>query len=339
MRPLKTSQVKGVVLEEFVLRLLAAAGYRILDGSEASADVREKRGGLHLLGRGDWHQTDALVAYDHTPAFIYPIRLIVEAKAYSRRANNQGKVGLNIIRNAVGVLKDVNENYFSFSDTESVEHKIKRFNYVYAIFSLNGFTDNAQRYAIAHQVFLIQYYYHDLFGKVRDLFEDYRHDVSHTKLSLSDVRKSVRRIFASSDDRSIATLPSEIADFVKSLKVELSRIRGSYFGLLNGEYPIHILSTSEIPDVNDEEEVEVYLPKPGLVKLRLRDSELFFELPLYLARIFNSVWKDRHELAHTKARHINYISLTGRIANRQRNITLRIDMTWLDRYIQMLQRR
>jgi len=339
MGQLKSPQVKGVILEEFVLRLLSSAGYRVLGGSEDAADVKKASGGLYLQGRGDWHQTDALVAYDHTPAFIYPIRLIVEAKAYSRNSRNQGRVGLNVIRNAVGVLKDVNENYFSLLDTDSVEHKIKRFNYVYAIFSLNGFTDNAQRYAIAHQVFLIQYYYHDLFGKVRDLFEVYRHDVSHTKLSLSDVRKSVRRFFASSDDGDFAALPSNIADFVKSLRVELSKMRGSYFGLLNGEYPIHILSTSEIDDVSDEEKVEVYLPKPGLVMLRLNNSELFFELPHYLARIFNSAWKDRYELANTKARHINYISLTGRIANRQRNITLRIDRTWLDRYIQMLQRR
>ena len=119
-------------------------------------------GSLHLQGRGDWHQTDALVSYDHTPAFIYPVRLIVEAKAFSSNSRSKGKVGLNVVRNAVGVLKDVNENYFSFSDSDSVEHKIRRFNYTYAVFSLNGFTKSAQKYAIAHQIFLIQYYYHNL---------------------------------------------------------------------------------------------------------------------------------------------------------------------------------
>ena len=344
---LKTPQVKGVLLEEFVLRLLANAGYRILDGNENSAGIKKESSGLYLQGRGHWHQTDALVAYDYTPAFIYPIRLIVEAKAYSSSSSNNGKVGLNIIRNAVGVLKDVNENYFSLSNTDSGdsnthsdEYKIKRYNYTYAIFSLNGFTENAQKYAIAHQVFLIQYYYNHLFDRIRILFENFNADDLYSNLSLGDIRKTTRRIFARDAHYSgIATLPEEIRDFVESLSIELSNIRGSYFGLLNGEYPIHLISTSEIGDVNDEEEVEVYLPEPGLVKLYLNDIELFFELPHHLANIFNSVWKNRLEVANTKARYINYISLTGRIAGRQRNIILRPNRTWLDSYIEMLRAR
>lgn len=339
MGVLKTPQVKGVLLEEFVLRLLVNAGYRLLNESESTSDIKKESGGLYLQGRGDWHQTDALVAYDYTPAFIYPIRLIVEAKAYSISSSNNGKVGLNIIRNAVGILKDVNENYFSFSDTDAYEHKIKRFNYTYAIFSLNGFTENAQRYAIAHQIFLIQYFYNNFFNKVRDLFEDLSIDGFRSDLSLSDIRKTVRRLFAGDRDRNSdkATLPEEIQNLVESLYIELSHIRGSYFGLLNGEYPIHILSTSEIGDLRDEEEVEVYLREPGVVKLRLNTYELFFELPLYIANILYKVWDDQVELATTKAKYINYVSLTGRIAGMQRNIILRLDRAWLKNYIEKLQ--
>lgn len=339
MGVLKTPQVKGVLLEEFVLRLLANAGYRLLDDGENSSDIKKESGGLYLQGRGDWHQTDALVAYDYTPAFIYPIRLIVEAKAYSTSSSNNGKVGLNIIRNAVGILKDVNENYFSFSDTNTTEHKIKRFNYTYAIFSLNGFTENAQRYAIAHQIFLIQYYYSSYFNNVRDLFENFSVNSFRSDLSLSDIRKTVRLLFAGDRDSASdsATLPEVIRDLVVSLYIELSHIRGSYFGLLNGEYPIHILSKSEIGHVRDEEEVEVHLCEPGIVKLRLYNYELFFELPLYIADILHKVWNDRVELATTKAKYINYISMTGRIADMQRNIILRPDKAWLNDYIKQLQ--
>ena len=125
-------QIRGAILEELVLVLLDKAGYRILNENDGD-ELRNGPNGLELQGRGEWHQVDALVSYDFTPAFIYPLRLIVEAKAYDT------KVGIDVIRNAVGVVKDVNENYFTHKSTQGQEYKIRRFNYAYAVFSLNGF--------------------------------------------------------------------------------------------------------------------------------------------------------------------------------------------------------
>ncbi len=341
----KKSQIKGVVFEEFVLRLLAKTGYRIIEDSNSAYDIRNGHNGLQLQGRGEWHQTDALVAYDHTPAFIYPIRLIVEAKAYSLSSPNKGKIGINVVRNAVGVLKDVNENYFAhIGHDDDDSYKLKRFNYAYAVFSLNGFTENAQRYALAHQIFLIQYHYSTLFGDVRYIFHEY--DQSDNKsLSLGDnltaFRRRIRKYFATENDDGggdyIHFYPEVIRRLLTELKKGLSTIQGSYFGLLNGEYPIHLLSKRDIGDVDDEIYVQVHLEEPGLVRLELnRIASLFFELPEYVARIFQSVWTDRGKLANEKSRYIKYISLTGRFAKKQRNIILKLDKDWLSQYISML---
>lgn len=348
------SQIKGVVFEEFVLRLLAKAGYRIIEDSNSAYDIRNGHNGLQLQGRGEWHQTDALVAYDHTPAFIYPIRLIVEAKAYSLSFNNKGKIGINVVRNAVGVLKDVNENYFAhIGHDDDDSYKLKRFNYAYAVFSLNGFTENAQRYALAHQIFLIQYHYSTLFEAVRYIFQEYdktdikyeydQSDIKSLRLedNLTAFRRRIRDYFATENDDGggdyIHLYPEVIRRLLTQLKKELSTIRGSYFGLLNGEYPIHLLSMRDIGDVDDEIYVQVHLEEPGLVRLELNGiASLFFELPEYVARIFQSVWNDRGKLANEKSRYIKYISLTGRFAKKQRNIILKLDKDWLSQYISML---
>ena len=61
--------------------------------------------GLNVWGRGGKHQIDAIADLRIGQPFSNPQRLLVEAKAYS----NEPKVGLPIVRGAVGVLKDVSE--------------------------------------------------------------------------------------------------------------------------------------------------------------------------------------------------------------------------------------
>ena len=104
-------QIRGALLEEIVLLLLARSGYRrILVGEEGT---RNGPAGLEVEGRGTHHQIDALVTQLHSHAFVYPIRLLVEAKC-------QGKpVRLTVIRSAVGTLFDINQNYFSGRLAES----------------------------------------------------------------------------------------------------------------------------------------------------------------------------------------------------------------------------
>jgi hypothetical protein len=54
----------------------------------------------------------------------------------------------------IGILQDVNTNYSTVEMT-SEELKLPKYNYNYAIFSTSGFTDDAQRLAIAHKIYLM----------------------------------------------------------------------------------------------------------------------------------------------------------------------------------------
>jgi len=323
-------QIRGAILEEIVLRLLENAGYRILNESDGE-EIRNGRNGLELQGRGEWHQVDALVTHDFTPSFIYPIRLIVEAKAYKR------PVGIAVIRNAVGVLKDVNENYFSYFPIP--ELKLKRFNYAYAVFSLSGFTRNAQRYAIAHQIFLIQYHFNPLFEEIRRLLFQIDWEVLRRELEITELRNVLRDYFSgrASEEKLRWFFVGDGISLINRIKIELDKIKGSYFGLLNGEYPIHLVSEKPLTGIKEDQiYVRVYIAEARYVYLKFGGNVLYFELPDAIAEVFSKVWEDKMKVAITKMRYINYIALTGKIDGIRRSLILRLDRDWLNDYINSL---
>lgn len=145
---MKKSQVRGYLLEIVLSKLIEINGYdviRVADGNE----IITKANGLNLRGRGGFHQFDTLGKFRITPPFVYPIRLFVEAKFYS-----ETKVGIDRVRMGVGILEDVNTNY-STVEMNDEELAVEKYQYHYAIFSTSGFTEAAQRFAIAHKIHLI----------------------------------------------------------------------------------------------------------------------------------------------------------------------------------------
>lgn len=134
---MKDYQARGYLLEYEIQDLLNEAGY---------VDVKK---GKKVRGRGAPHQIDAYGVLSIPTAFIYPIRLFTEAKFYDN------EVGLPTIRNFVGVLKDLSENYFVTSKKEYSSP----FRYTDAgcIFSASRFNDNAQKFAWAHNIFLFSF--------------------------------------------------------------------------------------------------------------------------------------------------------------------------------------
>lgn len=141
------STLRGYLLEEVLAWLLRGSGYRLLDNAaQDPAELVEQNGALRVRGRGATHQVDVLGELLFTPAFSLPVRLFLEAKFTT------GRCGLEIVRNAHGVLYDVNQHHVPRAGSRRPE---RRFQYNYALFSTGGFTPDAQRYAIAHQISLI----------------------------------------------------------------------------------------------------------------------------------------------------------------------------------------
>jgi hypothetical protein len=87
------------------------SGYELLVNSGQDPDELSMHGSeLRVRGRGTTHQVDVLGEFAFTPAFSLPVRLFVEAKYQNRRC------GLDVVRNAHGVLADVNQNFITRAD-------------------------------------------------------------------------------------------------------------------------------------------------------------------------------------------------------------------------------
>lgn len=336
--------IRGALLEEVVLFLLKKVGYRIVNPGEEG--TRDSAAGLVLRGRGTGHQIDALAAYDHSPAFIYPLRLLVEAKCYAFGR----KVDLPIVRNTVGVLKDIAENYVSQGGNSPA---MSRFNYVSSVFSTSGYTREAQHYAVAHQVYLIQYHERSL---LRDTvtgllaLRPSHFGIRSTLLNAGQIKR-IRRAFRSMLEQA----PLEPEDEVPGLSQEgmhhllieviapLHRIRGSYYGSLQGRWPMHLLSRTVIPArafhgtdtldcrIRRRVDGQWYFtpsqPGPG------HTFELEFDLPSEVARLVDAVQDDALRLAQIKAREFSFIDLTGVIGGVRRQVRLELDRHWLDEYL------
>ena len=65
--------------------------------------LRQGTAGLEVLGRGEHHQIDAIAEFTIRQPFVNPTRLLVEAMS------KDAPVGIEIVRNTVGVLEDASE--------------------------------------------------------------------------------------------------------------------------------------------------------------------------------------------------------------------------------------
>lgn len=350
--------VRGVLLEELVLYLLCLVGYRIVKPGEEGTKLGHS--GLEVRGRGEWHQIDALAAFDKTPAFMYPLRLMVEAKCYARG----NRVGIEVARNAVGVLKDISENYFTYAVPTGggSEIQVPRFNYHAAIFSTSGYSSGTQRYAIAHQIFLIQYQRIRLLQPIIDALLDLKDvHLSNSTLSTSerqvsaDLRAEIRGMIEArgdvqwNDDSSFTS--AGIDHIRENIVAPLLGIRGSYFGMLQGKWPMHLLSPTPLPAVafadRDEIPCRVYGRESDRwsfspVNVQEGDPRWFrleFDIPEEVLEFVKEARRNPEALAEVKQQQFSYLDLAGRIGDVQRQVRLRLDEEWLEAYLQRIRAR
>ncbi len=342
------TQIRGALLEEAVLFLLKKVGYDSYDISALAArpedGMRAGHSGLEVRGRGTWHQLDAFAIWKHSPAFIYPLKLIVEAKCYS--ANRP--VGVETPRNVVGVLKDISENYFTVT-RRGQTFQAPRYNYAAAIFSTSGFTRVAIEYAIAHQVFLIQYKNVPVIQPLIDAIFDF--DESCILLRGQGAIAAARRYFRTSlfgkEDvpKDEGTLTKRGMALLGGSAAESCReIQGSYFGMLQGRWPMHLLRRLPLPASAFREDTircTVVGNSRGEWRFapilsRQTDNvffELEFSLPPMIAELVAENWDDPTAVANIKQQHFSYIDLSGVIGGIRRTIRLELDRDWLQDYI------
>ncbi len=176
---LTLNAMQGICLEEALLYLLGTSGYQpVTDPSSDPTLHYDKSKGTCVIGRGERHQIDALADFFVTPPFSYPLRLLVESKFHQKSGEH---TGIEIIRNAVGVLKDVSEYWViprSAKTSSYLNQNMQlvprsRYHYQYAIISSTSFTQAAENYAFAQDIMLIQVahsrYFQPVLQAIRDL--------------------------------------------------------------------------------------------------------------------------------------------------------------------------
>ncbi|MFH0896837.1 MAG: hypothetical protein V1850_02155 [Candidatus Bathyarchaeota archaeon] len=177
--------------------MIRNTGYKlIVNPSEDPLDLARSGGGLAVIGRGAKHQVDVLGQLQWIPAFTFPLRLFVEAKFKG------AKTGIPTVRNALGIILDVNKkNYPSTSENKPVPI----FHYVYALFSISGFSEQAQKMALAHQISLIDLSgseYSRLTSTIEAVAEKIQTSISRNRL-IYNLRHSIRiRLGTISEDNS-----------------------------------------------------------------------------------------------------------------------------------------
>lgn len=140
--------IRGYLLEECLAWLLRGSGYRLLvSADDDPVELQAQGQELRVRGRGTSHQVDVLGELAFTPAFSLPVRMFLEAKFYSTPCR------LDVVRNAHGVIDDVNENYATRRTGDGPP--LRRFHYTYALFSASGFATDAGQYALAQQISLV----------------------------------------------------------------------------------------------------------------------------------------------------------------------------------------
>lgn len=152
-------QVKGALFEVIVRRLLVKADYSPIKPDNKC--IRKSDG--KVRGRGCWHNIDAFGRLSYPTLYVYPIRLLAEAKCYD------GRVPLLVVQNFVGAVKDISENYFirdRISRQEILAYN--RYTDCGAVFSASDFTVDAQRFALAHGISMISYKNNSILKKAID---------------------------------------------------------------------------------------------------------------------------------------------------------------------------
>ena len=241
---MKKSQVRGYLLEIVLSKLIEINGYdviRVADGNE----IVTKANGLNLRGRGGFHQFDTLGKFRTTPPFVYPLRLFVEAKFYSKI-----KVGIDRVRMGVGILEDVNTNY-STVEMDDEELAVEKYQYHYAIFSTSGFTEAAQRFAIAHKIHLINLS-GDEYRRIIDFIKqivDKLDDIygGGTDCIPKDIFLAFKEFFTNiilCEQNDINEYHQEIDSLVEELRREINN-RFIYLATINSPHIIPLFSNNE----------------------------------------------------------------------------------------------
>jgi hypothetical protein len=280
----RPTNIRGMLLEEALLHLLESTGYRTVLSRGTDPTLFDGPAGLKVRGRGSDHQIDAISDFQAPPPFSHPQRLLVEAKCFDPGT----RVGIRIVREAVGILKDVSE----FWMVAGGEIPKQRYHYQYAVFSATGYTDEAQRFAFAQDIYLIPLaasrFLEPAIQALRNVRPAATDDLGNANIDvdMTELRRSIRSLIrgqvpAGAGLEEIGVVLRGIGEFVQACHA----IRYALMATLGGSFPVFLVPSPELRSqaVSEEYFVRIYRgPNDETWYLRdaLTNNNLFsFDLP------------------------------------------------------------
>lgn len=259
---MKDYQARGYLFEYEIWRFLKASGYVGVTTSK-------------LRGRGADHQIDAYGTLSIPTPFVYPIRLICEAKCYTN------PIELKHIRSFVGVMKDISENYFVGSNR--LRNTPFRFTEAGCFFSSSSFTSDAQDYAWAHNIFLVSFNNIRIIEPVVKNIRDFVKNIPEERLDNMSRRRLLNRY------KKIASNPLNInSNSYEKVSLAIGIIDGAYPISLIGHYGWLDILFENIPQTGDIVEItktrRVDSELDTTIFLNMFGYEIGFSLPKLIAR-------------------------------------------------------
>ena len=332
-----SGQIRGMLLEEALLFLLRKSGYKTVDNVNKSDKTLSKTGaGMQVRGRAIKHQIDAIADYTITPPFSYPNRLLLEAKSYS------GTVGIEIVRNALGTICDIDEYWVPTK--RSIPAK-KRYHYQYAIATTGTFSPDAEKFAFAHDIYLIPLardrYFQPIISSINTFTNEVRVFEIEKPQNLKKLRLAIRKNLHWTNNRFLylekLRLSQQSSQLFQRFITTCRQIDNGFIALINRTFPVFLIPSPEANLIDiikrDEIEVRIYWDNEGwYINSALNNQPLFsFDVPEEVLRLYleGNILTARRAL-DLKEQNLAEIQLITTFNERVKFVTLRLDIEWIN---------
>jgi hypothetical protein len=320
-----------------ILRLLKENGFSEILTFDNVRTRCDREHFLEMRGRGGWHQIDCPCDFAPMIPFINPLRLLGEVKFYS------GPIQKNLIREFIGTIKDIQENYFA----EDFSKPSYRNTELGVYFSANGFSDESERLAFAHNIKTVSDKNVELLDQLKKLIEEIESNYLSARACLAETNQ-----FVSFFRETLEGKPGASRDFMQrfrpadgfenltaSLADAFSRIRSNFMATTSGGALLHFVSDSEFPDElfesSDSQACRIYRdtePRRARFYLkfsnhRVSDRRFYFSPPEALER---AAFYGSTALVAEKERWMRSLLVTRTIRGITRTLVLNLDQDWLD---------